>query len=247
MKNVKDKNDKTVSSSIDINREHSSSFSKRTLLMYLSVGFIGMFIVATLWYAKSTSSRIASQYSPLIHVAMEIKFNAATAHLLFEEIISGDNTEDINKVWKNLDISKMYAQTMLKGSESFDEGTYVPLTDLKLRQDVLVVLDKIEEFRAVAKERLVIPEKSPAGSEIDQRFDIIFNSFLKQTDEVETAIQKRMNFSIKRFQTVQTILIVLSILITGIIGVILYFYGISFNVYVPTVHFFMSILPGEIY
>ena len=41
---------------------------------------------------------------------MEIKFEATEAHLWLEEIISGDRSEDINAVWKHLDIADWYAE-----------------------------------------------------------------------------------------------------------------------------------------
>jgi len=45
---------------------------------------------------------IAERYTPLVDASMEIKLEATTAHLWFEEVISGDRTVDINEVWRYL-------------------------------------------------------------------------------------------------------------------------------------------------
>ncbi|MCK4372918.1 MAG: PAS domain S-box protein, partial [candidate division Zixibacteria bacterium] len=183
--------------------------------------FIGLLIAATMWYAMSTSSRVAKQHSPLVDAAMEIKFEAAIAHLWFGEIISGDRSQDISEVWNHLDQVEWYAQAMLEGGQN-DKGIYIPLNDPKLRQDILEVLEKIKAFRAIAEERLAHADESAIGSDIDQRFDAVFNSFLMQADDVETDLHQAMGRDIQRFRSVQLALLVLCLVLTGFIGVILH-------------------------
>jgi len=53
------------------------------------------FIVITAYYSFSTGERMSREFAPLIDASMEIKLQATTAHLWFEEVISGDRHENI--------------------------------------------------------------------------------------------------------------------------------------------------------
>ena len=61
--------------------------------------FVGAFVIALLAYSLNTGLRMSERYSPLIDAAMEIKLEATTGHLWFEEILSnargGDNIATI--------------------------------------------------------------------------------------------------------------------------------------------------------
>ncbi len=217
MKNRKSKDEILVTNQ-STDGKNRLSLSRRAWQMYLPIGFIGLLIAVTLWYAMSTGTRIAKQYSPLVNAVMEIKLEATTAHLWFEEFIGGDRDIDINEVWNHIDQAEWYAQVMLEGGQS-DEGTYIPLRDPKLRQSILEVLEKIKAFRGIAKERYANSDKSSVGSDSDQRFEAVFRSFLKQADDVKTTLQQAMGRDIQRFRSVQSALIVVCFILTGIIGV----------------------------
>ncbi len=108
MKNRKSKDEVLVTNQNMYNNTASSS--RKVWQIYLQVGFIGLLIVATLWYGLQTSNRITKQYAPLAHAAMHISLEATRAHLWFEEIISGDRTESIDTVWKHIDQAESCAR-----------------------------------------------------------------------------------------------------------------------------------------
>ena len=130
--------------------------------IYLPVGFIGLMILFALWYVMNTGSRIAKHYFPLINATMEIKLEATTAHLWFEEIITGDRDEDIDKVWSHINRAEWFARAMLEGGENA-EGVFISLNDPELREDILVVLEQIKEFRSIARDRYPNSEISIIG------------------------------------------------------------------------------------
>ncbi|MCD4749130.1 MAG: PAS domain-containing protein [Thermoanaerobaculales bacterium] len=139
-------------------------------------------------YSLVTDTRTVAVHGLLADAAMEIKFEAALFHLWFEEIISGDRNEDVPTVWNHLDQCDWYARAMLDGDEN-SEGVFSPLEDPLLRREIEDVLTKISDFRVIAEERWMTSEQSEIGSEIDQRFDAVFEDFLAQADEVETSLQ----------------------------------------------------------
>ena len=46
---------------------------------------------------------VGARLAPMVDAAMEIKLTAANAHLIFEEIMAGDNEQEIKEVWQLLD------------------------------------------------------------------------------------------------------------------------------------------------
>ncbi len=174
--------------------------------MYLSVGFVTLLITVTMGYSLRTGAHMTEVYAPLVDAAKEIKLEATLGHLRFEEVISGDEREDIASVWEHLDQSEWYAKAMLEGGQN-PEGTLVPLEDPRLRRDIEEVLWKITDFRAIAEERFAAKEKAAIGTDIDQRFDAVFKDFLAQADRVEADIQLLMASELQRFRILQASLI----------------------------------------
>ena len=70
----------------------------------------------------------------------------------FEEIISGDRHESIENVLKHIDEADWYAQAMLDGGKN-EEGTFIPLEDPQLRQEIEAVREKLREFREITNRR----------------------------------------------------------------------------------------------
>ena len=170
-------------------------------------------------YSLYIGSGTAVRYASLVDAAMEIKLEAAIGHLWFEEVISGDRHEDVSGALAHIDKSAWYARVMLEGGEN-SEGTIVPLQDPALRGEIEEVLVKILEFRSIADDRWEASEQSGIGSEIDQRFDALFNDLLIQADIVETELQSFMAQEIFRFRTIQSLLIAICLGLASLTGLI---------------------------
>lgn len=184
------------------------------------VAVLTMAIVGVMLYSSFTGSSIAKRYAPLQDAAMEIKFEATTAHLWFEEAISGDRTVAVKDIWEHLDQAEWYALAMLKGGEN-QEGKFVPLRDTVLRREIERTLEGIDDFRVIAQERWKMQSQSGVGSEIEQRFDKTFEDFLASVDKVETALQLAMGKNLQRFRVLQGLLITTVLALGMIIGVLL--------------------------
>ncbi|MEA1981729.1 MAG: hypothetical protein U9N54_12265, partial [candidate division Zixibacteria bacterium] len=219
MENKKSK-DEFLEKNQKIDKEKRFSFSRKILQIYLPVGFMGLLVAIIIWYSANTFSQIPKQYYPLFHATMETKIKTTIAHLLLEEIISGDKNVNIDEVWAYIDQAEWNILAMLNGGQN-DKGTYIPLDDPEHHKSLLKSLEKIRAFRNIAKERYANPDRSIAGSDIDQYFDKVFYSFLNQADDMEATLQQAKTRDLQRVKSVQIALIVLSFLLTGIIIVIL--------------------------
>ncbi|MEE8397948.1 MAG: PAS domain S-box protein [Desulfobacterales bacterium] len=185
--------------------------------MYVLICIVGLTITGILGYGFYKGDRISKVYAPLVDAAMEIKLETAIAHLWFEEIISGDRYEDMDEVWKHQDQAEWYAKAMLEGGKN-PEGTFVPLDDAEMRAKIKSVLGKLREFREITQKRMETKEGSGIGTEIDQRYDQLFQSFLTKADEVESKLQQIMAKDLSRFRYTQVLLIVICILLFSAIG-----------------------------
>jgi len=176
-----------------------------------------------MFYSFSLGRDIAERYTPLIDASMEIQVEATTAHLWFEEIISGDRTVDINEIWSHIDEAEWYAQAMLSGGDN-REGHFIAIDDPELRKQIEQTIAGIHAFRTIANERWMARSESGIGSEIDQRFDKKFLEFTIAAENIEIRLHKVMAMQLQRFTFIQNILITMTLVFGFLIAYILYRY-----------------------
>ena len=195
--------------------------SRKILLLSLSVTLLTMAVV---YYSFYTGRDIAKRYTPLVNAAMEIRLEATTAHLWFEEIISGDQTLNIEDIWSNLDKSEWYAQAMLDGGTNKEES-FLPLNDPNLLIQNKETINGIHHFRQIAQKRWASKSTSGIGSNIDQQFDHAFLQFNLSADNVETALQEAISKNLQAFEFSQRLLMILILTLGIIISVLLLRYN----------------------
>ena len=201
--------------------EPGDSLPATSRLIYLMIGVLGFIVISIIGYGFYTGNRMITMYTPLVDAAMEIKLEATTAHLWFEEIISGDRHEDMAAVWEHIDRSDWYAKAMLEGGEN-SEGTFIPLDDDKMRRMILEVREGISEVREITKQRIAAKETSGAGTVMDQRYDAIFKDFIIQADEVEFRLQQLMARDMGRFRYTQFTLVVVCSFLFLFVGIVVH-------------------------
>lgn len=177
-------------------------------------------IIVVVLYSFHTGSDMAERYTPLVSAARDIKIEATTAHLWLEEIIAGDTYLKIDDVWKNLDTAERHAQMMLKGGDT-PAGKLLPLEESALRIKAEQALAGIKDLRGIAQERWSMRSQAGVGSDIDQRFDGIFITFLAQIDEVISALQKTMTEDLRHYHLLQILLITIIGILAIFISVLL--------------------------
>jgi PAS domain S-box-containing protein len=186
--------------------------------MYILICMVGLMITGILGYGFFKGDRMVKVFAPLVDAAMEIKLEATTAHLWLEEIISGDRYADISEVWRHQDQAEWYANAMLEGGKNA-EGTFIPLDDAEMRKKIENVQVKLKEYREIAQKRIERKDLSGIGTDIDQSYDHVFRSFLKEADEVETILQQIMAKDLSSFRYSQLLMIVITILLFLAVGI----------------------------
>ncbi len=125
-----------------------NKIDRRPSILWVPVLTLAM--VGVMLYSSFLGRSMAVRFAPLVDAAMEIKLEATTAHLWFEEIIGGDRYADIEEVWEHLDQAQWYARTMLEGGEN-PEGKFVALEDPALRHGIERTLEGIRACRGIAQ------------------------------------------------------------------------------------------------
>jgi len=199
----------------------TSTHNRFRLRRYLLLVSVTIIIVTAMLYSFYSSSQMINKYSPLVDATMEIKLEATTAHLWFEEIISGDRYENLDDVIKHIDSAVWYAKAILEGGRN-EEGTFINLDDELLRQEVVATLEQLIEFKSITLIRYNAKETSGIGTEIDQQYDQLFKGFVNQIDNVETLLQKKIKADFSQYKIIQIVLIVATILLSFISFVIQY-------------------------
>lgn len=118
---------------------------------------------------------VGEKLAPLVDAAMEIKLTATTAHLLFEEIMSGDEGESIDEVWRLLDETRFYTRAILEGGSN-DEGTFYATKSPEVREKIVQVQRDLEEFIKTAQARYAsLSERQGVGTGADEKFDALYD------------------------------------------------------------------------
>lgn len=135
---------------------------------------------------------VAEQHAPLSDASMEIKLAAAEGHLLFEEIMGGDEGEDVNEVYRLLDEAAWYCDAILEGGKNA-EGNFIATKHPGVRREVTILRDKIKAFKALAVKRYAMRgQNAGVGTQADIEFDGLFDETLDVADRAESLIQAEM-------------------------------------------------------
>lgn len=185
--------------------------------MHVVITAAALVTVSAVAFGFHKGLRMTAGHAPLVDATMEIKLAATTAHLWFEEIVTGDRHEEMDTVWQQLDLADWYARAMLSGGESA-EGVFLPLEDAAMRQDIQSVQRGLADFRRLTKKRWAAAETSGIGTEIDQEYDQAFTTLLDQTDKVETCLQRNINEDLKSFGRTQTAVIAVCLALALVVG-----------------------------
>ncbi|MCG8635648.1 MAG: methyl-accepting chemotaxis protein [Desulfobacterales bacterium] len=159
-------------------------FMASFLLIAILTGITGITGFYSIKKVGNEGVMVGERLAPLGDAAMEIKLAATNAHLIFEEIIAGDTSEDIAEVWALLDEALFYCDAILTGGKN-EEGTFYPSTDPVVLEKAGLVKASIKRFIQSAKTRYDTRASSAGtGSQADQDFDSSYENIIKDLDGI---------------------------------------------------------------
>jgi methyl-accepting chemotaxis protein len=145
-----------------------------------ATGIAGALAIDRIGTAGTT---IAGHQLPLIGAAGEVKVKVTYAHLLFEEIMSGDDGESVDDARRLVDEAKAAAQSVVDAENALGRQSAVAAE----MTDVIALLD---EFRAALDARYA--GRGMAGQEAGSGADEAFDQTFEQVIAVATKAQETL-------------------------------------------------------
>ncbi|MHC4264698.1 MAG: PAS domain S-box protein [Planctomycetota bacterium] len=188
------------------------------ILVFLLVGFMVAVIAGSMMYMFNIANRLRAAHAPLMDSAIQMKVEVITAHLWLEEIINGDPNMQMDDIVAHLDKAYSYAQTILQTGQSEIGGLEI-LSHPQLRPDTEKVIEKLSQFRENTLRRWVVKDVAGSGTDIDKKYDALFDNLTKKIDRVQADLDQAINHDLTQFRRRQTTLITASLAITFVVAV----------------------------
>lgn len=155
--------------------------------------------VIALIQVRDGGIEVGMRYAPQADATMEIKLKLTEGHLWLEEYLSGDKSVKKEKILHHFGEGLWYATALLKGGKN-DEGEFIALKE----NDIRAIVEKIEvdmkSFLTITDLRIKkhLEKKSEESGEgeltekereLDNKFDALYESIMKQADIAEEKIK----------------------------------------------------------
>ncbi len=137
---------------------------------------IGAILVINL--ISNEGEEAGSVHARRAQVLLDMRLRATEAHLLFEEIMAGDESEDVNHVYALLDQATELARVLGEGG-TVDAGPLPAAETPELAAVSVELQDGLTEFVASAHERhATLEARAGVGSSADDAFDEIYGALI---------------------------------------------------------------------
>lgn len=147
--------------------------------------------LVTLQRALGLGLSIADTHTSLANSAAQVKFEAAIAHLQFEEVLADEAFDDVYKVWHHLDKAVSIASWMHEaGMQEEGNEEFLAMTDAVIQY--LVVL------RTTGEKRLEM--RINGGVHGDPHFDAIFDILIGHCEALETSMWDVVDTELASFE-----------------------------------------------
>ena len=146
-------------------------------------------IISVAVYSMNVAHRIADVHAPLVDASMEIQLELTKAHLLFEELMVGDNHIDMQQVLQHIKEAQWFVHAMAWGDKK--GGTmYIPLDDGAFNHRILRLGEAMKTLESLMDKRLLQQQASLPGSRADEQFDEYYESILFDAERMKQHLMK---------------------------------------------------------
>jgi len=156
-------------------------------MLLLLLGLLSIVMLLWTWH---TSEDQAVQGLRLDDSLRRLEIAVATSHLWLEEHLTGDESVDVQSIWKDLDHAIELLFMVVRGGTLEPGGqTLEPLHDPKLLEQAESLRILLVELRDVSFERY--RQGAGIGTPMDQSFDEIFRQVLLGSENLRTRLAER--------------------------------------------------------
>ncbi len=158
------------------------------LVLSAAMGLVGFNQVMRIGERGVTVGRTLG---PLSNASLTIRADVTRAHLYFEELMAGDDSNRIEYLRDLLTASTARAETIVTGGET-SLGPFEPTQSPAVKAGVAAIEAGIAGFRKAMDERFANRQVGQAGSDADQRFDAEFEKIVEATKVTEKALEEEI-------------------------------------------------------
>lgn len=163
-------------------------------IITLFIGIVGIFFTNSI---GNQGKKTGLELTPQFYIVSGVKFDLTKAHLIFEEIVSGDKGETIEEFDSLLQSVEDGCGLLLDGGEK-NKIQIIPLENSEVKKIIPKIIEKLSEFKKAAKDRYKnYLAQQGTGSKADQNFDGVYHNVLNSLDEI---IQKNTENSLIVYQ-----------------------------------------------
>ena len=186
---------------------------------YIIMAVFGVLIITILTYSVNKGTRMTSKYVPLVDAVMVIKLEITRAHLIAEEIMTGDTSEDINELWTHFDRSQWYARAIRDGGENW-EWKYIPVENIAINNTMSSLITMLATLRDLTESRLQSIQVSGPGSEVEMAYDDLFNSLILEADNIEEQLRRTLKTDMTYFRIITVMNVIAIVLFFSVVVMI---------------------------
>lgn len=172
------------------------------------VAILFVFIISTLSFLIIEANYITNTYSSRNMAINEIIIETTNAHLWFEELISGDESLELQSILDNISNSNLYVNALIKKSEL----KVAPLTNPKNQIILFKIKDMLEELKTITYKRYNYYKISKPGTAIDQEYDKLFLKIIDKLNILKTIVKNETRVEKDNFEFFQYIVILLELI-----------------------------------
>jgi hypothetical protein len=204
-------------------KEITDRFAKINWLLIFLVALAGFVIIGSLSFGFYRGIRLYQKYLPLTDASMEMRLEATTAYLWFEEMLGGDESKNLDEILKHLDKADWYAKAMKEGGEDV-HLKLLPVDESQVRASINSLQNQLKKQRELLHIRIEEISSAGPGSEIDKIYHSTLEKFIKNSINFEMDIKNLMNNDFQMLKFIALVLIAFCISIFWVVGYSFYRY-----------------------
>ena len=192
-----------------IHRNREKGISKPLALTIFGAFAIWLVLLINFSQGQKINERFASQ----IDASMEMRLEAAYAHLWFEKMMSGEKIASLKDVFKHIDNAIWYAEAILSGGTNA-KGSYIPLEAQFHRDKIAEAIVQLEEFKKLTNLQFKATQSSPTDPNVHLQYEQTFESIVLIGEELEVSLNLYQKEEIEDFENKHFLIAVIVLIVT---------------------------------
>lgn len=191
----------------DPKEQRKAGLGQPIIRVYLVIGLCILASTAGLGYAWFSARRMTLEHSKVCCAAMEIRLEAAAAHLWLQKYIYVREEDLLSRVRSHLDNAVWYVQAILQGGVNHHDS-YPPACNASIRRYAQTIGKQIASYRQQILNRLECIALSNQTEYAIAAFDADFVSLITLTEQMEKDIKQMQRRELYTFYGVCGVLLI---------------------------------------